>query len=67
MLSNIASKVIESDLDSTQLEQLKFQLQEIINEEKDSLRFYTLGNNYKLKVEHMGSKVMFSLEDTLII
>ena len=42
-------------------------LEKIIDKEKDSIRFYYLGNNYKTKVEHMGAKESFSVEEPLII
>lgn len=42
-------------------------LGEIINKETDSLRFYNLGNNYRSKVEHIGAKETFNIEDPLII
>ncbi|PST49311.1 CRISPR-associated endonuclease Cas2 [Bifidobacterium callitrichos] len=34
---------------------LKTQLQSIINEEKDGLRFYNLGKKYESKIEQMGT------------
>lgn len=37
-----------------------------IGKEKDSLRFYYLGNNYKNKVEHIGAKESYDVEDILI-
>ncbi|GAE28767.1 CRISPR-associated protein [Halalkalibacter hemicellulosilyticusJCM 9152] len=38
----------------------------MIDKEKDSLRYYRLGNNYKTKVEHIGAKQSIDLEDPLI-
>lgn len=43
----VQNSVFECVIDSTQFKQLKYQLEEIINKETDSLRFYNLGNNYK--------------------
>lgn len=63
----VQNSVFECILDSTQLKQVKFKLIDIINEEQDSLRFYTLGNNYKTKVDHVGNKETFDLEGPLII
>ena len=40
---------------------------EIIDEEKDSLRFYCLGNNSRNKIEHYGVKETFQQEGTLIL
>jgi len=47
--------------------EVQHKLEKIIDTEKDSLRFYFLGNNYKNKVEHVGAKDSFDVEDTLII
>ncbi|MBW4838845.1 MAG: CRISPR-associated endonuclease Cas2 [Paenibacillaceae bacterium] len=44
----------------------KLELSQLIDQEKDNLRFYRLGNNYKIKVEHMGAKPSLDLEDPLI-
>ena len=63
----VQNSVFECVLDSTQLKQLKYQLEEIINKEKDSLRFYNLGNNYKSKVEHIGVNESFDIEGPLIL
>lgn len=63
----VQNSVFECVLDATQFKQLKYQLEEIINKETDSLRFYNLGNNYKTKVEHVGAKASFDIEGPLII
>lgn len=39
----------------------------IIYPAKDSLRFYSLGNQYQSKVEHFGAKLTYASEGTLII
>jgi CRISPR/Cas system-associated endoribonuclease Cas2 len=39
----------------------------IIDPDKDSLRFYSLGNKYQSKVEHMGAKNAYAPEGTLIL
>ena len=41
--------------------------EKIINAEKDSLRFYKLGNNYKNRVEHVGVRPDLSQDDVLIV
>ena len=37
-----------------------------IDESKDSLRFYLLGNNYKNKIIHIGAKPSFDVTEPLI-
>ena len=63
----VQNSVFECVLDSTQLFTLKRELKELINEEEDSLRFYALGNSYKSKIKHIGSKKSFDVEETLIL
>ena len=50
----VQNSVFECILDNAQCIALKAILTDIIEEEKDSLRFYYLGNNYQTKVEHIG-------------
>lgn len=63
----VQNSVFECILDASQLLLLKDKLVSLINEEEDSLRFYYLGNNYKTKVEHFGSKISYDAEGTLMI
>ena len=42
-------------------------LEAIIDLEKDSLRFYYLGNNWKNRVEHIGAKEVIDVEGTIIL
>ena len=63
----VQNSVFECILDSTQSAQVKNKLIKIIDSKEDSLRFYYLGNNYKMKTEHIGIKPSFPVEDVLII
>lgn len=63
----VQNSVFECILDASQLLLLKDRLIGLINEKEDSLRFYHLGNNYKTKVEHFGSKASYEAEGTLMI
>jgi CRISPR-associated protein Cas2 len=62
----VQNSVFECLIDPAQLRQLKHLLTEIIDEEKDSLRFYYLGNKWRNRVEHIGAKESIDLEGTLI-
>lgn len=62
----VQNSVFECVLDNTQALVVKAKLEAIIDKNKDSLRFYYLGNNYKNKVEHIGAKPVQSVEDNLI-
>lgn len=63
----VQNSVFECILDSFQLLLLKDRLVSLINEKGDSLRFYYLGNNYRAKVEHFGSKASYEAEGILMI
>ncbi len=63
----VQNSVFECVVDAAQFTTLKYELTDIIDETKDSLRFYQLGNNYKNKVEHIGVKESIDLEGPLIL
>ena len=52
----VQNSVFECLLDEGQYRKLQHQLLNIIDDAKDSLRFYNLGNNYQNKTEHYGAK-----------
>lgn len=62
----VQNSVFECNMDATKFRQVKAILEKIIDREKDSLRFYNLGNNYKSKVEHMGVKPGYDVTDILL-
>jgi CRISPR-associated protein Cas2 len=59
--------VFECIVDPTQWAVLKQKLIAEIEPEKDSLRFYFLGANWKRRVEHIGAKETVDLEGPLIV
>lgn len=63
----VQNSVFEADLDYSSFLKLKHNLLELIDENKDSLRFYYLGNNWKKRVEHIGAKKTFDPEGVIII
>lgn len=63
----VQNSVFECVMDYGKTREVKHILESIIDKDKDSLRFYYLGNNYKSKIEHIGAKEVLDLEDTLII
>ena len=60
------NSVFECNLDAAKLRQVKAILEDIIDKEVDSLRFYNLGNKYKDKIEHIGAKKSFDVTAPLI-
>ena len=63
----VQNSVFECILDSAQCKKLIRRLRGLIDEEKDSLRIYYLGNNYQNKVEHFGAKPGYEAEGVLMI
>ncbi len=63
----VQNSVFECVLDAGQCKILKSTLVDIIDEDKDSLRFYYLGNKYQTKVEQFGKMRQFEPEGTLIM
>ena len=63
----VQCSVFECLLDAAQCRGLQATLCRIMDPEKDSLRFYYLGNHYESKIEHFGAKTTYSPEDTLIL
>ena len=59
--------VFECLLDPAQWTALRTRLIDEIDESQDSLRFYFLGSNWKLRVEHVGAKPAYDPEGPLII
>jgi len=58
--------VFECIVDPAQLAYLKQRLINEIDPEKDSLRFYYLGSNWRRRVEHIGAKETIDQEGPLI-
>ena len=64
----VQNSVFECVLEPGKFTQLKFRLIEIIDQEKDSLRFYYLGSKWSGKVEHVGAKPSINPEtDCLLV
>lgn len=65
--TRVQNSVFECHVDATQYTQLKHLIQGEMDETKDSVRFYSLGNHYTGKVEHMGVKMGMELDEPLIL
>ncbi|HAT1766737.1 CRISPR-associated endonuclease Cas2 [Fluoribacter gormanii] len=64
----VQNSVFECDVEPAQWVKLKSNLLKIYDEEQDSLRFYMLGSNWRIKVEHYGAKQAVDVfRDILII
>ena len=63
----VQNSVFECVLDAAQCKQLQHKLLTLMDEKKDSLRFYYLGNQYRTKIEHFGAKASYEPEGILMI
>ncbi len=63
----VQNSVFECVMDAALCCIVRHKLEQIIDPETDSLRFYFLGNNYKSRVDHIGAKPSFDVKDALII
>ncbi|MDO5411173.1 MAG: CRISPR-associated endonuclease Cas2 [Lachnospiraceae bacterium] len=65
--SRVQNSVFECNMDAAKCREVKAILEDIIDKNVDSLRFYYLGNNYKNKVEHIGAKKVADVTEPLIL
>ena len=63
----VQNSVFECNVDAATWELLKARLLTEMNEDEDSLRFYYLGNKWRNKVEHFGTKETMDIEGLLMI
>ena len=63
----VQNSVFECLLDPAHNRKLQAKLCGIMDPERDSLRFYYLGNHYESKIEHFGCKQTYEPEGTLMI
>lgn len=63
----VQNSMFEANLDYSSFLQLKDNLLKLMDEDKDSLRFYYLGNDWKRKVEHFGAKETYDSEGVIIL
>ena len=63
----VQNSVFECLLDPGQCKQLQNTLLEIMDKNKDSIRFYYLGSKYQTRIEHFGVKETYEPEGVLMI
>ena len=61
----VQNSVFECIIDPPRLKQLQATLENLIDKDTDSLRFYYLGDEWRSRVEHIGAKASLNLEGTL--
>jgi len=63
----VQNSVFECLVDAAQWVRLRADLMAEIDSMEDSLRFYFLGDNWKRRVEHVGTKVAYDPQGPLIL
>ena len=63
----VQKSVFECLVDPAQWTRLRQRLVDEIKEDEDNLRFYFLGKNWKIRVEHVGVKTVYDQEEPIVI
>lgn len=63
----VQNSVFECLVDPAQFADLRKRLEGIIDTKADSLRFYFLGDNWKRRVDHVGSKTTYDPEGIMMV
>jgi len=63
----VQKSVFECIVDPAQWVKLKNRLVNEIKTDEDSLRFYFLGNNWRIHIEHIGVKTSYDPEGPLVV
>ena len=63
----VQNSVFECDIDPAQWTALRARLEDIVDPEQDSLRYYFLGSNWQRRVEHFGAKATLDLRNDPLI
>ena len=63
----VQNSVFECLVDPAQWTTLRHRLIDETDQDRDSLRFYFLGKNWKHRVEHIGAKETYDPEGPLVV
>lgn len=63
----VQNSVFELIVTLAEMVELKHKLEEIIDVEKDSIRYYHIGKNWQIHVESVGRKTSFDPEQDVFI
>ena len=62
----VQNSVFECLLENCDYKMLQHELLKIADLDKDSLRFYKLGDKYATKIEHFGAKATYDPQDVML-
>lgn len=63
----VQNSVFECLVDPAKWVAFRHKLVDLIDDERDSLRFYFLGSNWRRRVEHIGAKPAYDPEGPLVL
>lgn len=63
----VQNSVFECSLDASQFRRVMNDLENLIERDKDSIRFYNLGDKYQNKITHIGIKESYDPEGILLV
>lgn len=63
----VQNSVFEVIVDPAQLVELQARLDSVIDSDKDSVRFYRLGSNWKPRITCIGKPLRFEQEDVMML
>lgn len=63
----VQNSVFECSLDNAMFCKVRAKILAVMDPGKDSLRIYSLGNNYRSKIEHYGTKNTYMPDDAFIL
>ena len=67
MGQRVQNSVFECLVEPAQFAELRHRIEETIDPEKDSIRYYFLGANWNHRVEHVGAKATYNPEGPLVV
>lgn len=63
----VQNSVFECKIEPAKFVEVKATLLKLIDEDRDSLRFYQLGSNYQNRIEHYGAKKTYNIDAPLFL
>jgi len=63
----VQNSVFECLIEPATLEEIKRSIEEMIDDAQDTVRFYNLGSNWKVRIDSIGANRMYDPEGPLII
>ena len=63
----VQNSVFECKIDQAQFVALRTKILDLVDCEKDSVRFYFLGNDWNGRVEHYGAKTSLNMDGPLLV